>query len=40
MEVKAVPASEANTGSKTMADVVMLAGRRHADRPALRHKSG
>jgi len=40
MEVKAVPASEANTGSKTMADVVMLAGRRHADRAAVRHKSG
>ncbi len=40
MEVKAVPAMEANTGSKTIADIVLLAGRRHADRPALRHKSG
>ncbi len=40
MEVKAVPASEANTGSKTIADIVLLAGRRHADRPALRYRSG
>jgi len=40
MEVKTVPASPANTGSKTIADIVLLAGRRHADRPALRHKSG
>jgi len=40
MEVKTVPASEASTGSKTIADIVLLAGRRHADRPALRHKSG
>ncbi len=40
MEVKAVPAMEGNTGSKTIADIVLLAGRRHADRPALRHKSG
>ncbi len=40
MEVKTVPAVQANTGSKTIADIVLLAGRRHADRPALRHKSG
>ncbi len=40
MEVKTVPAAQANTGSKTIADIVLLAGRRHADRPALRHKSG
>ncbi len=40
MELKTVPAPQANTGSKTIADVVLLAGRRHADRPALRHKSG
>jgi long-chain acyl-CoA synthetase len=39
MEVKTVPAAEANTGSRTIADIVLLAGRRHADRPALRHKS-
>ena len=40
MEVKTVPASRANTGSKTIADIVLLAGRRHAERPALRYKSG
>ena len=40
MEVKTVPASEANTGSRTIADIVLLAGRRHADRPALKHKAG
>ena len=28
MEVKTVPASEANTGSRTIADIVLLAGRR------------
>jgi long-chain acyl-CoA synthetase len=38
MEVKAVPAIEANTGSKTIADIVLLAARRHGDRPALKHK--
>jgi long-chain acyl-CoA synthetase len=38
MEVKAVPATEANTGSKTIADIVLLAARRHGDRPALKHK--
>ncbi len=40
MEVKTVPAPQGSTGSKTIADIVLLAGRRHADRPALRHKSG
>jgi long-chain acyl-CoA synthetase len=40
MEVKTVPAVEANTGSRTIADIVLLAARRHADRPALKHKSG
>ncbi|MBA3421825.1 MAG: long-chain fatty acid--CoA ligase [Thermoleophilaceae bacterium] len=40
MEVKTVPASQANTGSRTIADIVLLAGRLHADRPALRHRSG
>ena len=38
--MKTVPASEANTGSRTIADIVLLAGRRHADRPALKHKAG
>ncbi len=40
MEVKTVPAAEANTGSRTIADIVLLAGRRHGDRPALKHKAG
>ena len=38
--MKTVAASEANTGSRTIADIVLLAGRRHADRPALKHKAG
>jgi len=40
MEVKTVPGSEDNTGSRTIADIVLLAGRRHTDRPALKHKTG
>jgi long-chain acyl-CoA synthetase len=38
MEQQTVTASEATTGSKTIADIVRLAGRRHATSPALRHK--
>jgi long-chain acyl-CoA synthetase len=40
MEVGTISAAEASTGSTTMADLVVLAGAKHADRPALRHKSG
>jgi long-chain acyl-CoA synthetase len=40
MEVGTISAAEASTGSRTMADLVMLAGVKHADRPALRQKSG
>jgi long-chain acyl-CoA synthetase len=36
----AVAASEASTGSKTMADMVILAAEKHGDRPALRYKQG
>lgn len=36
----AVAASEASTGSKTMADMVVLAAEKHGDAPALRHKQG
>ena len=36
----AVAASEASTGSKTMADMVILAAEKHGDAPALRHKQG
>ena len=38
MRVETVTATDVNTGSKTIADIVPLAGARHADRPALRHK--
>ena len=38
MEQQTVTASEATTGSKTIADIVGLAGRRHGTSPALRHK--
>ncbi|MEX2195372.1 MAG: AMP-dependent synthetase/ligase [Thermoleophilaceae bacterium] len=36
----AVAATEASTGSKTMADMVGLAAAKHGDAPALRHKQG
>ena len=36
----AVAATEASTGSKTMADMIVLAAERHGDAPALRHKQG
>jgi long-chain acyl-CoA synthetase len=40
MELGTINATEASTGSRTMADLVPLAGRKHADRPALKHKVG
>src|SRR6266511_1317229 len=40
MEVAAVGAAAAGTGSKTIADLVMLAAEKHGDNPALRHKVG
>jgi long-chain acyl-CoA synthetase len=40
MELGTINAAEASTGSRTMADLVPLAGRKHADRPALKHKIG
>jgi long-chain acyl-CoA synthetase len=40
MEVGTINAAEATTGSRTMADLVALAGRKHADRPAIKHKVG
>ena len=38
--MEAVTAPEQGTGSKTMADLAGLAAEKHADKPALRHKSG
>jgi long-chain acyl-CoA synthetase len=38
LEVAAVPAVEASTGSKTMADLALLAGQKHAGRTALKYK--
>jgi long-chain acyl-CoA synthetase len=40
VEPETVLATEATTGSKTIADVVLLAGRRRGDETALRHKVG
>jgi long-chain acyl-CoA synthetase len=40
MELGTINAAEATTGSRTMADLVALAGRKHADRPAIKHKVG
>jgi long-chain acyl-CoA synthetase len=40
MELGTINAAAASTGSRTMADLVPLAGRKHADRPALKHKIG
>src|SRR5437763_6872513 len=40
MEIGTINAAEASTGSRTMADLVPLAGRKHADRPAIKHNSG
>ena len=40
MEVETITAAEASTGSRTMADLALLAREKHGDRPALRHKVG
>jgi long-chain acyl-CoA synthetase len=40
MEVGTMNAAQASTGSRTMADLVALAGRKHGDRPAIKHKVG
>jgi long-chain acyl-CoA synthetase len=40
LEVAAIPAVEASTGSKTMADLALLAARKHAGRTALKYKKG
>ncbi|HEY2599942.1 MAG TPA: AMP-dependent synthetase/ligase [Thermoleophilaceae bacterium] len=40
MELGTISAAEASTGSRTMADLIPLAGRKHADRPAIKHKVG
>jgi long-chain acyl-CoA synthetase len=40
VEVGTISAAEASTGSRTMADLIALAGRKHADRPAIKHKVG
>ncbi|HEX4735736.1 MAG TPA: AMP-dependent synthetase/ligase [Thermoleophilaceae bacterium] len=40
MEVAAVPAVESSTGSKTMADLALLAARKHAGHTALKYKNG
>ncbi|HEX6459375.1 MAG TPA: AMP-dependent synthetase/ligase [Thermoleophilaceae bacterium] len=40
MELGTINAAERSTGSRTMADLVPLAGRKHADRPAIKHKVG
>jgi long-chain acyl-CoA synthetase len=37
---EAIPAVEASTGSKTMADLALLAARKHAGRTAIKHKVG
>ena len=40
MELGTINAAEASTGSRTMADLIALAGTKHADRPAIKHKLG
>src|SRR4051812_30275231 len=40
MEAGTVTAAEASTGSKTMADLIVLAARKHGDRTAIKHKVG
>jgi long-chain acyl-CoA synthetase len=40
MEVRTVSAREASTGSRTIADIVMLAAEKHAGKTALKYKSG
>jgi long-chain acyl-CoA synthetase len=40
VELGTINAAEASTGSRTMADLIALAGTKHADRPAIKHKLG
>jgi long-chain acyl-CoA synthetase len=40
MEAGTIPAAEASTGSKTMADLAALAAKKHAGSPAARYKRG
>jgi long-chain acyl-CoA synthetase len=40
MEAGTIPAAEASTGSKTMADLAALAAKKHAGGPAARYKRG
>ena len=40
MEAGTIPAAEASTGSKTMADLAALAASKHAGNPAARYKKG
>ena len=40
MEAGTIPAAEASTGSKTMADLAALAARKHAGGPVARYKRG
>ena len=40
MEVGTISAAEASTGSRTIADLIPLAGEKHADQPAIKHKVG
>ena len=40
MEVGTISTVEASTGSRTIADLIPLAGEKHADRPAIKHKVG
>jgi long-chain acyl-CoA synthetase len=40
MEVGTISTAEASTGSRTIADLIPLAGEKHADRPAIKHKVG
>jgi long-chain acyl-CoA synthetase len=40
MEVGTISAAEASTGSRTIADLIPLAGEKRGDRPAIKHKVG
>jgi long-chain acyl-CoA synthetase len=40
MELGTINAADASTGSRTMADLIAMAGHKHADRPAIKHKVG
>jgi long-chain acyl-CoA synthetase len=40
MELGTISAADASTGSRTMGDLIAMAGHKHADRPAIKHKVG